>query len=143
MEQLLDLEARVLKCFDAGALATGATLTVTPESKHYAEMRTDLEAQELYRDNAIRLGRDFDVDPVAATMNRASTDMGNVSQIVPAIHPYSGVGGDASNHQPEFAEACVGRAAEQALRDGATALAWTALDVALRRMDATFPPRAE
>ena len=97
----------------------------------------------LYRDNAIRLGRDFDVDPVAATMNRASTDMGNVSQIVPAIHPYIGVGGDASNHQPEFAEACVGRAAEQALRDGATALAWTALDVALRRMDATFPPRAE
>ena len=143
MEQLLDLEARVLKCFEAGALATGATLTVTPESKRYAEMRTDLEAQELYRDNAIRLGRDFDVDPVAATMNRASTDMGNVSQIVPAIHPYIGVGGDASNHQPEFAEACVGRAAEQALRDGATALAWTALDVALRRMDATFPPRAE
>ena len=132
-EQLLELEQRVLKCFEAGALATGAKLTVTPEGGRYSEMRTDIEAQELYRANAIRLGRDFDVDPVAATMNRASTDMGNVSLMVNAIHPYIGVGGDASNHQPEFADACVGTVAEQTLRDGATALAWTALDVALGR----------
>ncbi|PIJ36142.1 peptidase M20, partial [Leucobacter sp. OLES1] len=133
MGQLLETEARVLRCFEAGALATGAELTVAPESERYAEMRTDVEAQEYYRANAIRLGRDFDVDPEAATMNRASTDMGNVSQIVNAIHPYIGVGGTASNHQPAFAEACVGPLAEQALRDGATALAWTALDVALAR----------
>ncbi|MFT4231159.1 MAG: M20 family metallopeptidase [Leucobacter sp.] len=132
-EQLLELEQRVLRCFEAGALATGAELTVTPEGGRYSEMRTDLEAQELYRANAVALGRDFDVDPVAAAMNRASTDMGNVSLVVDAIHPYIGVGGDASNHQPAFADACVGPVAEQALRDGATALAWTALDVALRR----------
>ena len=133
MEQLLETETRVLRCFEAGALASGAELTVTPESERYAEMRTDVEAQERYRANAIRLGRSFDVDPGAAAMNRASTDMGNVSQIVNAIHPYIGVGGTASNHQPAFAEACVGPAAEQALRDGATALAWTALDIALAR----------
>lgn len=132
-EQLLELEERVLKCFEAGALASGARLTVTPESKRYAEMRTDEDALALYRANAIALGRDFDVDPQAATMNRASTDMGNVSLIVDAIHPYIGVGGEASNHQPGFAAACVGPVAEQTLRDGATALAWTALDVALRR----------
>ncbi|WP_427869788.1 M20 family metallopeptidase [Leucobacter luti] len=133
-EQLIALEQRVIKCFEAGALATGATLTITPESKRYAEMRTDEDALEFYRANALALGRDFDVDPVAATMNRASTDMGNVSQLVHAIHPYIGVGGDASNHQPAFAEACVGPVAEQTLRDGATALAWTALDVALARV---------
>lgn len=132
-EQLIALEERVLKCFEAGALATGAQLTVTPESKRYAEMRTDERALDHYRRNAEALGRDFDVDPVAATMNRASTDMGNVSQMVDAIHPYIGVGGDASNHQPAFAEACVGARAEQALRDGALALAWTALDVARER----------
>ncbi|MGO1538744.1 MAG: M20 family metallopeptidase [Leucobacter sp.] len=132
MEQLIELEARVLNCFEAGALATGAELTVTPESQRYAEMRTFEPALDLYHANAVALGRTFDVDPVAATMNRASTDMGNVSQIVDAIHPYIGVGGTASNHQPAFADACVGEAAEQTLRDGATALAWTALDVALR-----------
>lgn len=132
-EQLLEVEQRVLRCFEAGALATGAELTVTPEGGRYSEMRADVTAQELYRANAIVLGRDFDVDPVAATMNRASTDMGNVSLVVDAIHPYIGVGGEASNHQPAFADACVGPVAEQTLRDGATALAWTALDVALKR----------
>ena len=131
--QLLELEDRVLRCFEAGAIATGATLTVTPEGGRYSEMRTDERALDFYRANATVLGRDFDVDPVAATMNRASTDMGNVSQIVDAIHPYIGVGGDASNHQPAFAQACVGPTAEQTLRDGALALSWTALDVARSR----------
>ncbi|GAA2190305.1 M20 family metallopeptidase [Leucobacter alluvii] len=133
MEQLLALESRVLRCFEAGALASGAKLTVTSESKRYAEMRTDAEALAVYRANAVALGRDFDVPPEAATMNRASTDMGNVSAVVDAIHPYIGVGGEASNHQPAFADACVGPIAEQTLRDGATALAWTALDVARTR----------
>lgn len=132
--QLLELEERVMKCFEAGALATGSRLTVTPESKRYAEMRNDEDALALYRKNAESLGRSFDVDPLAATMNRASTDMGNVSQAVNAIHPYIGVGGTASNHQPAFAEACVGPVAEQTLRDGAQALAWTALDVARLRL---------
>ena len=131
--ELLEVEKQVINCFEAGALATGASLSITPESKRYAEMRTDEEALESYRSNAIALGRNFDVDPVAATMNRASTDMGNVSQIVNAIHPYIGVGGDASNHQAAFAESCVGEEAERTLLDGATALAWTAADVSARR----------
>ncbi len=136
-EQLLELEQRVINCFEAGALATGASLSITPESKRYAEMRTDEEALDLYRANALALGRNFDVDPVAATMNRASTDMGNVSQIVNAIHPYIGVGGEASNHQAAFAESCVGDQAEQTLFDGATALAWTAVDVSIQRARTT------
>lgn len=131
--QLLELEQQVLKCFEAGAHATGAKLTVTPEGGRYSEMRTDEEALDCYRENAQALGRNFDIDPVTATMNRASTDMGNVSQIVDAIHPYIGIGSEASNHQPAFADACVGDIAERTLRDGATALAWTALDVASRR----------
>ncbi len=64
-------------------------------------------------------------------MNRASTDMGNVSLVVPAIHPYIGIGSlPAVNHQKEFAAHCVTLAADQDLADGATALAWTAADAA-------------
>ena len=64
-------------------------------------------------------------------MNRASTDMGNVSQVVPAIHPYIGINSlPALNHQREFAAHCVGQDAERALLDAATALAWTAIDAA-------------
>lgn len=142
-EELLALEDKVRACFEAGALATGAKLTITPESKRYAEMRTDEEALTRYTENALALGRNFDVSPEQATMNRASTDMGNVSQIVPAIHPYIGVGSEASNHQPAFAEACVGEVAEQTLRDGATAMAWTALDIAQQRQPVTTTPNEE
>ena len=132
-DELLTLEQKVTNCFEAGALATGAQLSITPESRRYSEMRTDEDALDAYRANAVALGRDFDVDPVAATMNRASTDMGNVSQIVNAFHPYIGVGSEASNHQAEFAESCVGDRAERTLIDGATALAWTAADVGVQR----------
>jgi metal-dependent amidase/aminoacylase/carboxypeptidase family protein len=61
----------------------------------------------------------------------ASTDMGNVSLAVPSIHPMIGIDSlPAVNHQPEFAAHCVKPAADQALVDGAMALAWTAVDAA-------------
>lgn len=134
LEQLAETEERVWRCFRAGALATGCTLDITPESRPYAEFRTDRPALRAYVRNAERLGRVFDRDSPARRMNRASTDMGNVSQLVPAIHPYVGIGSlPALNHQPEFAAHCIGGDAEKALLDAATALAWTALDVAGER----------
>jgi amidohydrolase len=129
LAQLGKLEERVHRCFEAGALASGCELQVTPESEPYSEFRTDLRALELYVGHAESLGRDFNAPPEQATMNRASTDMGNVSQVVPAIHPYIGLGCfPAANHQPEFAAYCVGEAANVAIHDGAAALALTALD---------------
>jgi amidohydrolase len=131
LAQLAETEERVWRCFQAGAVATGASLEVTPESKPYAEFRTFQPALDAYKRNATELGRVFDPGTPARRMNRASTDMGNVSQVVNAIHPYVGIGSlPALNHQPEFAAHCVGGDAEKALLDAATALAWTALDVA-------------
>lgn len=130
LEELAQLEERVRRCFEAGALATGANLTITPESKPYAEFRADERALAAYKTNAVARGRSFAEAGVAARMNRASTDMGNVSQIVPAIHPYIGVDSlPFANHQKEFAAACVGSAAERALVDAAVLMAWTAIDV--------------
>ncbi len=130
LAELESVEARVNRCFEAGALASGATLTITPESKPYSEFRNDERALGFYRANAAALGRVFDTSG-SGKMNRASTDMGNVSQVVPAIHPYIGVNSlPATNHQPEFAAACVGPDAERALRDAAVALAQTVIDVA-------------
>ncbi|MFJ3958134.1 M20 family metallopeptidase [Arthrobacter sp. NPDC090010] len=129
LAELSVLEERVNHCFEAGALASGCELTVTPESEPYSEFRTEQRALDLYIRHAESLGRRFDAPPEQATMNRASTDMGNVSQLVPAIHPYIGLGCfPAANHQPEFAAHCVGAAADQAIHDGAAALALTALD---------------
>jgi amidohydrolase len=133
LAELAEIEQKVRRCFEAGALATGCALTITPESKPYAEFRADEAALADYQVNAQALGRRFAEPGTAAQMNRASTDMGNLSQVVPAIHPYIGVDSlPALNHQREFAAHCVGAAAQRALQDGATALAWTALDAAVR-----------
>ncbi|WP_336297681.1 MULTISPECIES: M20/M25/M40 family metallo-hydrolase [Microbacterium] len=129
LEELAELEERVRRCFEAGALATGAALTITPESKPYAEFRTDERALAAYRRAARERGRVFADPAVAGRMNRASTDMGNVSLLVPAIHPYIGVDSlPHGNHQKEFAAACVGPTAERALLDAAVLMAWTAID---------------
>lgn len=133
LDALDELTPRIEACFRAGALASGCELTVTPESKPYAEFRVDQVALDAYVENAIALGRVFETDGPATAMATASTDMGNVSQVVPAIHPYIGVGSfPVSNHQREFADYCVGPEAERTLMDGAVALAWTALDMAAR-----------
>lgn len=129
LEELGRVEEKVNRCFEAGALASGTTVTITPESQPYSEFRNDERALDFYRANATALGRLFDTSGASA-MNRASTDMGNVSQVVPAIHPYVGINSlSATNHQPEFAAACVGADAEKALRDAAVALAQTVVDV--------------
>lgn len=65
-------------------------------------------------------------------MNRASTDMGNVSQVLPSIHPYIGIGSlPAVNHQKEFAAAAVSSAADRAVLDASKAMAHTCIDLAL------------
>ncbi|MGQ3383430.1 M20 family metallopeptidase [Glutamicibacter sp. TV12E] len=136
--ELEKLETRVERCFEAGAIATGCELEMTPESEPYSEFRTDLRALAIYQRHAQALGRRFDAPAEQATMNRASTDMGNVSQMVPAIHPYIGLGCyPVSNHQPEFAAQCVGQTANQAIHDGSIALALTSLDYLIAEAD--FP----
>ena len=141
LDELAGLEPRVRRCFEAGALATGCELEIEAEAPPYAEFRNDPDLLPLYRANAERLGRQFlatgpdgaaGQDAASAgRMNRASTDMGNVSMVVPAIHPYIGIGSlPAVNHQKEFAAHCVTPVADQALIDGAIGLAWTAADAA-------------
>ncbi|SUB58018.1 amidohydrolase AmiB1 [Mycolicibacterium smegmatis] len=113
--QLAEIERKVMRCFEAGALASGAELIVTPESKPYAEFRTDDDLLACYERRATAVGRQFVSGPDTA-MARASTDMGNVSQVLPAIHPYIGIDSlPAVNHQPEFAAATVTSAAETAI----------------------------
>ena len=130
LAELSGLEERVNRCFEAGAHATGCELTITAESKPYAEFRNDDGLLDLYVRRAEETGRRFGSGS-DSLMNRASTDMGNVSQRIPAIHPYIGIDSlPAVNHQPEFAAAAASVAADRAALDGARALALTLLDAA-------------
>jgi hypothetical protein len=87
----------------------------------------------LFAVNAAVLGRDMDVAETGPRgMATASTDMGNVSQRLRAIHPCLGIGSlPAVNHQPAFAAATVTPAADRAVRDGAVLLAQTGVDAVL------------
>jgi amidohydrolase len=131
-QELDGLEVKVRRCFEAGALASGCEVTIEQESPRYAEFRTDEGLSASYLRNAVELGRVFtDPSDHAASMARASTDMGNVSQIVPAIHPYVGIGSlPAVNHQAGFTARTVTPEAERALLQSATALAQTVVDAA-------------
>ena len=84
LDQLTELRPRVHRCFEAGALATGATLQLAGGDKPYAEMRHDHAMAELYRRNSEALGRPFPNLGEWETRPTASTDMGNVSLALPS-----------------------------------------------------------
>jgi amidohydrolase len=132
LEQLAEVREKVTRCFEAGALATGAALELTGDKRPYSEMRHDHELAALYQRNAEALGRSF-VD--RTSRGPGSTDMGNVSLALPSIHPTIGIDAlPAVNHQPEFTAKCATPAADQAVVDGAVAMAWTAIDAATEQL---------
>ena len=124
-DRLDELVVLVTNCFEAGALATGATLELEMDVA-YKDMRHDPELAAIYRRHAESFGRNFDV-----RTSPVSTDMGNISHEVPAIHPHIGVETHgAVNHQKEFADACATPSADQAIFDGALGMAYTVIDAA-------------
>jgi amidohydrolase len=132
LAELENVRHKVFRCFEAGALATGSKLEIVPDHRPYAEMRHDAEMAAIYRRNAEALGRYFPDIPLEVLKRAAgSTDMGNVSLAMPAIHPGIGIHSlPAVNHQPEFTVHCASPAADQAVIDGALAMAWTVIDMA-------------
>jgi amidohydrolase len=127
IDELAQVQPRITHCFEAGALATGASLSITEVSPPYSHMEHDDDLVAAYRANSEALGRRYD----RGDDMTFSTDMGNVSLAMPSIHPCIAIeSGGAVNHQPEFAAACINPSADRAVHEGALALAWTAIDAA-------------
>jgi amidohydrolase len=129
--KLAELRIRIDACFEAGASATGATLSIAEIGSAFSHMETDHEILAHYRAAAEGLGRDFSLDDEGAAKPNISTDMANVSLVVPSIHPMIMIPTNgAVNHQPEFTAACITADADHAVLDGAIALAHTAIGIA-------------
>jgi amidohydrolase len=131
LDSLRRLEDRIRDCFAAGAMATGCSHEVVQVSPVYAELAPDVWLAGAYRSAIIELGR----NPLSSAEERArktgSTDMGNITRALPAIHPTIAIDcGDAVHHQPEFAAACASASADRAVLDAALAMAWTAVAAA-------------
>ena len=128
-EELAALKQRVLGCFDAGARATGASLRVDWCDPDYLELEPSWPLAEAYQVNAEKLGRRFFPFDKLPPSVAGSTDMGNVSQRVPSIHPMIAAAPiHCTIHHPEFARWARSEMGDQAALDGAKALAMTALD---------------
>ena len=121
-----ELKEKVLNCFKAASLATGARLEYQ-WSSYYAPLKCNFTLAELFSKNMESLGRS-----VSPPMKRGlgSSDMGNVSVLVPAIHPMVAIAPvDVVAHSPEFAEAAASEAGNRGLIDGAKAIAMTVVDL--------------
>ncbi len=126
-----DLMRRASACFEAGALATGCTHEIRTLAPTYTELTPDPALLCAYREQIVGMGRVPLAPELEAARPLGSTDMGNVTNVIPGIHPVIGIdAGGAVTHQPEFAAACVTPSADLAVTDGATALARTAIHLA-------------
>ncbi|WP_460699757.1 M20 family metallopeptidase [Nocardia thraciensis] len=126
-----DLMRRASACFEAGALATGCTHEIRTLAPTYTELTPDSALLCAYREQILGMGRVPLAPELEAARPLGSTDMGNVTHVIPGIHPVIGIdAGGAVTHQPEFAAACITSSADLAVTDGATALARTAIHLA-------------
>jgi amidohydrolase len=130
LANLADLEQRVLTCLRAGADAAGCTMTYEWLEHPYADMVDNDPLLDLYTANAARLGRTVIHPRDSAVRVTGSTDMGNVSHLVPSMHPMIAVTTDPIGiHTPEFEQCAGAPGGDAAVIDGAKAMAMTIADI--------------
>jgi amidohydrolase len=128
-QELAPLKLRVEGCFRAGAAATGAEVEIRWDPADYLDIHYNEPLATAFRSNAESLGRVFFPFEKLPASIQGSTDMGNVSHRVPAIHPMLAAAPlHCTIHNPEFAKWAASELGDAAAIDGAKALAMTALD---------------
>jgi amidohydrolase len=127
-DYLAQVAERVIKCAEAAALATG-TRVETEVWRGYKDMRDNMTMARRFGEHLRALGVAFqETDPGAGF---GSTDMGDVSYAVPAIHPYLAIcdAGQAMCHQDAFVECADSPRGYQAMLKAAKAMALTTYDL--------------
>lgn len=126
---LASLRERVRACLEAGAAGAGATVELQWWEHSYLNLLSNDTLARTYRSNAESLGRSFfemaNIPPSAG----GATDMGNVSHLVPAIHPTVAIAPIGTGlHTACFAHCAASETGDSATLDGAKAMAMTAID---------------
>jgi len=124
-----NLKRRVLACFEGAAIATGCTWTHRQTEHPYAPLDTHAGLGKVWDANMEAVGRPVDTTPV---FGGGSSDMGNVSQVIPSVHGMVVVrNSTAVPHHPDFTADAITPEADATVLDGATVMALTVLDAAL------------
>tara|TARA_B100001250_G_scaffold130983_1_gene111800 strand:+ start:195 stop:1400 length:1206 start_codon:yes stop_codon:yes gene_type:complete len=128
-KSLEPLKKRVLNCLEAGGHATSCSMSHDWIDPYYADMVDNETICTLYSANASNIGRTL-LEPDAELKVVGSTDMGNVSYLVPSIHPMISVAPYGTPiHTPEFATHAKSESGDKAVIDGAKIMAMTIVDL--------------
>ncbi|XP_067123760.1 xaa-Arg dipeptidase-like [Centruroides vittatus] len=126
MSEMDELIGRIKSCCQSGAAAAGCSVTINVDEDIYDSLFSNVPLGKQFKKHADKLGLQFferlDIP------NRGSTDMGNVSQVIPSIHPLFGIG-EASNHSVEFTNMAGTEEAHLTTLQVAKAMAFTCIDV--------------
>jgi amidohydrolase len=127
-EYLAELKDKVLNCFTGASIASGARLEYSWRDRAYAPMKSNATLAQLFGQNLGSLGRHVEAfDP---RFGFGSTDMGNVSQVVPSIHPTIAIASpEVFIHTQQFASAAASEEGHEGLLDAAKAMAMTVVDI--------------
>ena len=131
VEGLRDLTERVVAVLEGAAriTETRAEIDLDPVPP-YLPLETNVALTTRWARAFAARGHEIPAPPAVVPQGGPSTDMGNVSRIVPSIHPSLGLGGpvEVFPHNAAFADLTVLPPALDALIDAAAALAATAVD---------------
>ena len=129
-EGLDELENHFMNFVNAAALATRCEVKVSIPDYRYEEIDNNKILCDLYFENSKDIGREMIYQKDSVRPGLGSTDMGNISQAFPSIHPMLSIGdGSAVNHQPEFAAETITESGHKAIYDGAYAMGATIIDL--------------
>lgn len=131
MKEVDILKSKIEDCFKGAALTSGCTVEIEWNPNPYENLISNDLLVERYVQNSDPFDMNFCTDEKKISTAAGSTDMGNVSHIVPSIHPMFYIGTDAVNHTRDFATASGEPIAQKYTLDVAKSLAMTALDVYL------------
>ena len=127
IDTMWDLYRRVVACADGAAKAAGVSLTVTQHESVYEPMKSSRVLLDLFAANMTTVGL-AEGDPIPD--RKGSSDVGNVSQVVPTIQPMIGIAPEGmAIHTREFAEAAIQPLARRGMVAAAKTLALTTYDL--------------
>ncbi|MHA1289950.1 MAG: M20 family metallopeptidase [Candidatus Thorarchaeota archaeon] len=123
-----ELVKKLENCAIGAASATGATLKYTVITPSYQSRIMNKTMGNLFEQNLIAIGEP--INPLPPGSGAGSSDIGNVSQVVPTIHPYVSICDERiAGHSIEFEKASSSPRGNDAMLNAAKALAMTALDL--------------
>ncbi|XP_067123762.1 xaa-Arg dipeptidase-like [Centruroides vittatus] len=125
MLEMDELIGRIKTCCQAGAAAAGCNVTIKMDDVIYDSTFFNIPFGKQFKKHADKLGlRFFEHSDIP----NGSTDMGNVSQVVPSIHPMFSIG-EASEHTVEFTNLAGTKEAHLTTLQVAKAMAFTCIDI--------------